>query len=154
MENFNEGEAVYQLEICHGAKNPPKIVDNYEDCDGQAEYYSEEYLELTKRFSKILRRLDNRSGNNVTYQCQKIKYSYRCKRVKCLNCKDYGHIKDEGSSVPREQRRIYNVSNDNEGEDDQGNTSVSFEVMHTGEKSNLKKRCIIFWPETRMQNVM
>lgn len=37
IKNFNEGGVVYQPKICHGVENSPNIVDNYEDCDVQAE---------------------------------------------------------------------------------------------------------------------
>ena len=127
MENFNEGGAVYQPNICHGAKNPPKIVDNYEECDVQAECNSEEYLRLNKRFSKIFRILDKRYKNNVTINVKNIQYkendgerkrlnySYRWKGIQFLNCKDVDHIQAACSSVPMEQRRISNVTNNEEG---------------------------------------
>lgn len=75
MENFNEGETVYQPNICQGAKNSPKTVDSYKDYDIQAECNSEEYLRLNKRFSKIFRILDKRYENNVTINVKNI-YTY------------------------------------------------------------------------------
>lgn len=55
MKILNEGVFVYQSKIFHGAKNPPKNDDNYDDCDVQVECNSEENLMLAKKFSKVLR---------------------------------------------------------------------------------------------------
>src|SRR4051812_4839052 len=41
MENFNEGRIVHQPKINYGAKNLPKIVNNYEDWEDQVDYGSE-----------------------------------------------------------------------------------------------------------------
>lgn len=38
MEKFKEWGAIYQPKICHGAKNPPKMVDIYEVYDFKKNY--------------------------------------------------------------------------------------------------------------------
>lgn len=50
IENFNEGGSIYQLNICHGEKNPPMILNDHEYWDVQVECNSEE--NLNKRSSK------------------------------------------------------------------------------------------------------
>ena len=66
--------------------------------------------------------------------------------IKCLKCKDFGHIQTECSSSLRKQIRLYNVTNDKEGESNQANNIVTFkdmkDVIHTGEPSNSKNICV------------
>lgn len=154
MENFNEGRTVYQPNIYHGTDNPPKIVDNYEECDSQAESYFEEYLRMNKRFSKIMRQLDKISRKNVPTNVKnfqqkekdgkrkKLNFSYRWKGIQCFNCKNFGHIQAECSSVPREQRKILNIMKDEEGKHDQGNNGGYVKDLNTSDQSNSKKRCM------------
>lgn len=99
--------------------------------------------QLDKRSRKnVLTNVKNTQHKGKDGERKNLNYSYKWKEIQCLNSEDFGHIQVECSSVPREQRRISNVSNDYEGEDDQGNDDVSFEDMHTGEQSNSKKKSI------------
>lgn len=65
MESINVGRSIYQPKIWHGTKNPPKIIDNYEDCDVQVEYNYGENLKFAKMFSKVIRKLDKISRKKV-----------------------------------------------------------------------------------------
>lgn len=110
MENFNEGGEVHISKIIYPPNN--RDNDSYEDCEDQVEFKFEENLRLAKIFSKVIRKLDERSGNNVPTnvknipytekdgEIQNLKYSYKCKGIKCLKCKDFGHIQVERSSFP------------------------------------------------------
>lgn len=64
--------------------------------------------------------------------------------------KDFGHIQAECSSFPSNQRKIYNITNDEKGESNQANNVVNFTThirhmkdgIHIGEPSNSKKICV------------
>lgn len=87
-----------------------------------------------------MRKLNKRSGKNVSPNQHKGKdgdsQNLRCKGIQCCNCKDFGHIQAECSHVPREQRRIFNVTNDEKGEMYHGKNVVSVKYMHIDEQSN------------------
>lgn len=107
-----------------------------------------------------MRKLDKRSRNNVSSNVHDNKkhnfkrHNFQHKEIggdnlnwiKCLKCKDFGHIQVERSSFSRKQRRIYNVTNDEKGGSNQTYNVVTFKdmkkVIHIGEPSNSNKRCI------------
>lgn len=64
MEISNEGGSVHRSKIIY----PPKKIEknNYEDCGYQVECDSEENPGLDKIFSKVMRKLNIRYGNNVS----------------------------------------------------------------------------------------
>lgn len=92
MNNFNEGGAVHRSNIVYPPKNKAKV--SYEGCEDQVECNSEEKkLKLDKIFSKVMRKLDKRYGNNVPTNVKNIlhkekngerknlNYSFRCKGI-------------------------------------------------------------------------
>lgn len=54
MENVKEGGPVHRPKIIYDIKNPPKIVakGNYEDCEDQIGYNSEEITGLLRSLVK------------------------------------------------------------------------------------------------------
>lgn len=116
MENF-KGGAVHQPKILYDINNPPKniVEDNYEDCEDQVDYDTEENIRLAKIFSKVMRKIYMRSRNNVSINVQDNQ-QHKFKRcnfqhkgisdvnlnwIQCLKCKDFGHIQAKCSSFPR-----------------------------------------------------
>lgn len=91
IENFNEGEAIHRSKIVYPPKNIAKV--SYEYCEDQVECNSEKNIKLDKIFSKVMRKLDKRYGNNVPTNVKNIlhkgedgerknlNYSFRCKGI-------------------------------------------------------------------------
>lgn len=87
-----------------------------------------------------MRKLYMRSRNNVSTNVQDNQQhnfkrcNFQCKWIgdenlnwiQCLKCKKNGHIQAECSSFPWKQRKIYNVTNDEEGESNQENNVLTF----------------------------
>lgn len=115
MENFNKGGAIRRSKIIYPQKNRAK--GSYEDCEDQLKCNSGKNPRLDKIFSKVMRKLDRRyeiivptNVKNIQHkkkdgERQNLNYFFRYKGIKCLNCKDFGHIQVECSSVSRKQRR-------------------------------------------------
>lgn len=70
-EEFQRGE-VHQPNILYKIKNPLKniVEDKYKDCEDQVDYDTKENIRLAKIFSKVMRKLNMRYGNNVSTNVQ------------------------------------------------------------------------------------
>lgn len=100
MENFNNGGGCYRSNIIYPPKNRAK--GSYEDCEEQVECNSGEKLRLSKIISKVMKKINKRSENNVPTNVKNINhkendgerqnYSYMYKGIQYLKCKDFEHV--------------------------------------------------------------